>query len=229
VRNTNRKKRRIQIDRKRRLRRRRRKREPAFLLYRHEESATVAQHVSPANAVRAYGLLRSNKAVRSIRSDPSGPLGRCYKNVQDRVVREGGESTNGWIMSEDTFPTAGGDSPPLVLHQLVAHTVWRDPQGRLVDVTGCPPWSKRLGFIVDDKLTHPACQTIDFVDSLEAARDLMTSKFRAYHSYLISTIDGRIQDLGVQRQELVVFDSPDELAMVQDLLKQTGFDWCEVE
>jgi hypothetical protein len=215
------------IRKRHRLPRAKRKREPEFLLYRHEVSAEAAPDVSPANAIRAYDLLRSNKVVRNIRSDPSGPMGCCYHNVEVRVSRKGGELTNGWIISEDTLPT-GRNSPPLVLHQLVAHTVWRDPQGRLLDVTACPPWSKRLGFIVDGKLTHPACQSIDFVDSLEAARDLMTSMYRAYHFYLISTSDGRIQDLGVQCQEPVVFDDPEELAVCQEMLRKAGFDCVEV-
>ena len=63
--------------------------------------------------------------------------GRCYNNVQAIIRQRGGEAVFGWLLCENgPLQRNGGYQPPLY-RRWMNHVLWRDPEGRLWEVSPC--------------------------------------------------------------------------------------------
>lgn len=80
----------------------------------------IARLIDP----EAVPLLVPYRKVRAARS------GECFHNVRDYVRLNGGNVVDGWVVWE---------TPPLAV-QAEFHSVWRNPDGQLIDIT--PPLTK---------------------------------------------------------------------------------------
>jgi len=149
-------------------------------------------------------------------------------NVRDRIAEQGGELVMGWMVSDDRCRGGNPNENRLALRSLTAHAIWRSSDGSLVEVTTVSQLQKKVGFLVDEELTHPAAQSVAFVDSLDRAKPLMTSVQRAHHSYLISTQNGVIQDLGTQRQQqLLMVGTSGEIQVIRSFRSAPDWSWCK--
>jgi len=77
---------------------------------------------------------------------------RSVSIVRQHVAKYGGEQVNGWAITE----TRG------LFLEAEAYSAWRDPTGKLVDITPRPSPSKNLLFIQDEKRIYsgPLLDTI---------------------------------------------------------------------
>src|SRR5262245_11077288 len=61
--------------------------------------------------------------------------GKCYRNVRAMIDRHGGEAVFGWALTDYGPHRAFGGSEPPLYRRWLNHVVWRDPQGKLWEVT----------------------------------------------------------------------------------------------
>ncbi len=62
--------------------------------------------------------------------------GKCYRNVQSMIDRQGGEAVYGWALTDlGPHRALGGTEPPPLYRRWLNHVVWRDVQGKLWEVT----------------------------------------------------------------------------------------------
>lgn len=62
-------------------------------------------------------------------------VGKCWNNVQAMIARHGGDAMYGWALTDFGPHRAFGGSEPPLYRRWLNHVVWRDPQGRLWEVT----------------------------------------------------------------------------------------------
>lgn len=116
-------------------------------------------------ALASYLSLKSAEAVHLKFSRPStfSPEPEyCHFNVWCQIRIEGGEPQPGWVFAQDKYKGFA---------EAIFHTVWRTPDGRLIDVTPRKDLEKRLLFVPDAQraivLTshdgRPAIHTFDNV------------------------------------------------------------------
>lgn len=64
----------------------------------------------------------------------------CHLNTWCQLRAHGGNAIHGWLLAQDK---------PHMFSEAIFHTVWRSPDGRLVDVTPRTDAEKRLMFVPD--------------------------------------------------------------------------------
>lgn len=63
-------------------------------------------------------------------------VGKCYNNVQATIARHGGEAAYGWAITDfGPHRARGGKDPAPLYRRWLNHVLWRDPGGRLWEVT----------------------------------------------------------------------------------------------
>lgn len=74
-----------------------------------------------------------------VRPEGFAEYGYCHLNVREKVARDGGSCSAGWLiwLASDVFIEAE------------FHSVWRSPGGELIDVTPKPDGERRVLFVPD--------------------------------------------------------------------------------
>jgi len=63
-------------------------------------------------------------------------IGKCYNNVMQAVARHGGEAVYGWALTDwGPHRVSGSKTPAPLYRRWLNHVLWRDPQGRLWEVS----------------------------------------------------------------------------------------------
>lgn len=113
----------------------------------------------------------------------------CFFNVREKIDREGGEAALGWTIWE--WPSTMLDAE--------FHSVWRDPQGRLIDVTPKDQGETRILFLEDpdeaydysqpgkwrDNVRYPLCDEPDVHRLIRLASDFFALQERNSEGRLI--------------------------------------------
>ena len=76
--------------------------------------------------------------------NPIYPYGRCFQNVEIHVKEFSGSVQTGWVIW----------LAPMVLLEAEAHSVWRQPNGILIDITSKPDRERRILFVADDRVVY---------------------------------------------------------------------------
>lgn len=74
-------------------------------------------------------------AVDALPSDEAR-VGKCYNNVQATIARKGGQAAYGWALTDfGPHRARGGKQPAPLYRRWLNHVLWRDPSGKLWEVT----------------------------------------------------------------------------------------------
>jgi hypothetical protein len=112
----------------------------------------------------------------------------CHFNVWLMINNAGGHAQSGWVLAQDKAQQ---------FSEAIFHSVWRSPQGKLIDITPRKDREKRLLFVPDHKRQivlsnhqgQPAIQTYDnvrlkdnlFITPLTPIKAVMQSDFVHRH------------------------------------------------
>jgi hypothetical protein len=84
----------------------------------------------------AISLGATNVFVADPFQSDEARVGKCYNNVQAAIARHGGEATYGWALTDfGPHRGRGGKLPPPLYRRWLNHVLWRDPRGKVWEVT----------------------------------------------------------------------------------------------
>ncbi len=131
--------------------------------------------------------------------------GECFPNVGRMVREQGGQQVNGWAIWQWAN----------VLVEAEAHSVWRSPEGKLVDITPHDNGEKEILFLHDAGMAYPgqkignvrlaitgsplAAELVDIGNAI----DSVICTYKPGEKIPLPELQGRLLPLDGRRKEIV--------------------------
>lgn len=111
-----------------------------------------------------------------VHPDQDAKAMRCFLNIQAKIGRDGGSLVHGWAFWEH----------PKLFVDAEFHGCWRDPSGKLIDLTPHSDGEATILFAVDPKRIYEARNRPSIVRALNSAPEVRTfvELANAYNKYI---------------------------------------------
>jgi hypothetical protein len=86
-------------------------------------------------------------------------VGKCYRNVMEAISEHGGQAVYGWAVTDfGPHRISGNNTPAPLYRRWLNHVVWRDPQGKL--------WEVSPNAVIDDHSSPEFLPTEFIIDAM---------------------------------------------------------------
>ena len=117
---------------------------------------------------RSIALGATRALIAPPRASDEARVGKCYTNVLSAIRRDGGQAVYGWALTDfGPHRLSGGKTPAPLYRRWLNHVVWRDPQGKI--------WEVSPNAVIDDH-SEPEFLPTEFIPDATGTFTILSEK-----------------------------------------------------